>query len=61
MKDCYTEGIYCEDKEFALSDSNQIAIAEVLNKNSAVGVVGGYYDGGHSRLFWKTYVDFIIK
>ncbi len=46
MKDCYTEGIYCEDKEFALSDSNQIAIAEVLNKNSAVGVVGGYYDVG---------------
>lgn len=46
MKDCYTEGIYCEDKEFALSDSNQIAIAEVLNKNSAVGVVGGYYDAG---------------
>ena len=32
MKDCYTEGIYCEDKEFALSDSNQIAIAEVINK-----------------------------
>lgn len=46
MKDCYTEGIYCEDKEFVLSDSNQIAIAEVLNKNSAVGVVGGYYDVG---------------
>lgn len=51
----YQEELFFADEEENLREINQDKIIDMLNKNGAVGVVGGFYDEGFSVYFISSF------